>query len=93
MAETPRPSVAKVSQTPTNTTKAPSNSSTSKTTVSGVKETTGDVKQKSGGASLADFLLHLEDYTPTVTFQNSLIYTKYIFYSHIFVLNLRYPMQ
>ena len=38
--------------------------STTKTATSTVKET--DAKQKTGGSSLADFLLHLEDYTPTV---------------------------
>ena len=38
--------------------------SANKTTTSAVKEP--DAKQKTGGSSLADFLLHLEDYTPTV---------------------------
>ena len=35
--------------------------SAAKTTTSAVKEP--DAKQKTGGSSLADFLLHLEDYT------------------------------
>ncbi|XP_028393847.1 transcription initiation factor TFIID subunit 10-like [Dendronephthya gigantea] len=67
MAETPRPSTSKVAQTATNTTtKVPSNTGTSKATVSVAKESTGDFKQKAEGVTIADFLHHLDDYTPTI---------------------------
>lgn len=46
----------------TNTTHA--STSSSKNTSANSRDI--DAKQKSGGASLADFLLHLDDYTPTV---------------------------
>ncbi|XP_046850441.1 transcription initiation factor TFIID subunit 10-like [Xenia sp. Carnegie-2017] len=46
----------------TNTTHA--STSSSKNTSANSRDI--DVKQKSGGASLADFLLHLDDYTPTI---------------------------
>lgn len=43
-----------------------SSATTFKQSTSNVKESAAEIRAKSGGSSLADFLLHLEDYTPTV---------------------------
>lgn len=48
-----------------------SSSVMSKPSTSNLKDSAADLKAKSGGSSLADFLLHLEDYTPTVRFFKS----------------------
>ena len=63
MADNSRATTSTVGQLPTNTA-VKVTASTAKTTTSSLKE--ADSKQKSGGSSLADFLLHLDDYTPTV---------------------------
>ena len=63
MADNSGATTSKVGQIQTNTAvKVTAN--TTKAATSSVKE--ADVKQKTGGSSLADFLLHLDDYTPTV---------------------------
>ena len=59
-------SSVKSEKTTTVSTPSASSSVTSKPSTSNVKDSTADMKAKSGGSSLADFLLHLEDYTPTV---------------------------
>lgn len=63
MADNSSALTSKVGQIQTNTAAKVTASST-KATTSAVKES--DVKQKAGGSSLADFLLHLDDYTPTI---------------------------
>jgi ribosomal protein L14 len=63
MADNSGATTSKVGQIQTNT-GVKVTASAPKATTSSVKE--ADVKQKSGGSSLADFLLHLDDYTPTV---------------------------
>jgi hypothetical protein len=69
MADNSSALTSKVGQIQTNTAAKVTASST-KATTSAVKES--DVKQKAGGSSLADFLLHLDDYTPTVCLRLSI---------------------